>query len=49
MSGPTESAAEFALPGQIADRETVDGWKRWRLNRHSFVAAPESASTNTGR
>lgn len=30
----------FVLPGQIPDRETVEGWARWRLTRHDFVPAP---------
>ena len=31
---------EFVLPGPITDRETVAGWRQWRLTRHSFVPAP---------
>jgi len=30
----------FFLPGQIPDRETVEGWTQWRRTRHAFVAAP---------
>jgi chloramphenicol 3-O-phosphotransferase len=30
----------FILPGPVADRETVAGWRQWRLTRHSFVPAP---------
>ena len=30
----------FILPGPIADRETVAGWRQWRLTRHAFVPAP---------
>jgi hypothetical protein len=30
----------FVLPGPIADRETVAGWRQWRLTRDSFVPAP---------
>ncbi|MDG4803190.1 TniB family NTP-binding protein [Micromonospora sp. WMMD980] len=37
---PTTGTAPFILPGPITDRETVDGWRRWRLNRHAFVPAP---------
>jgi chloramphenicol 3-O-phosphotransferase len=33
-------AGGFALPGAIPDRETVAGWRQWRLTRHSFVPAP---------
>lgn len=33
-------AVPFILPGPIADRETVAGWRLWRLTRHSFVPAP---------
>ncbi|WUA12415.1 TniB family NTP-binding protein (plasmid) [Nocardia sp. NBC_01377] len=32
--------AQFILPGQVPDRETVEGWRRWRLSRHAFVPAP---------
>jgi len=32
--------AAFVLPGAIPDRETVEGWRRWRLSRHSFIPAP---------
>src|SRR5207244_1106796 len=37
--GDQEPAA-FVLPGAIPDRETVAGWRRWRLTRHAFVPAP---------
>jgi hypothetical protein len=30
----------FLLPAGAIDRETVEGWARWRRTRHSFVAAP---------
>jgi hypothetical protein len=30
----------FILPGPITDRETVEGWRQWRLTRHAFVPAP---------
>jgi len=30
----------FALPASIGNRETADGWRRWRLTRHTFVPAP---------
>ncbi len=30
----------FVLPNRLADRERVDGWKQWRLTRHSFAPAP---------
>ncbi len=33
-------AVPFIVPGPIADRETVAGWRQWRLTRHSFVPAP---------
>jgi hypothetical protein len=35
-----KGAVPFILPGPIADRETVAGWRQWRLTRHSFVPAP---------
>jgi len=38
---PGEAPVPFMLPGPIADRETVDGWRRWRLSRHAFVPAPQ--------
>ena len=30
----------FILPGPVTDRETVQGWRQWRLTRHTFVPAP---------
>ncbi len=43
-SVPTMASADdvvpFILPGPIADRETVAGWRQWRLTRHSFTPAP---------
>lgn len=41
-SGPKAASADavpFILPGPIADRETVAGWRQWRLTRHNFVPA----------
>ena len=35
----TSSLASF-LPGQAPDRETWEGWTRWRLTRRDFAAAP---------
>ncbi|MFD0393465.1 AAA family ATPase [Streptomyces nogalater] len=41
MSVEARLAAEgFILPGEVPDRETAEGWTRWRLTRHSFVPAP---------
>ncbi|MGY2151360.1 TniB family NTP-binding protein [Nocardia gipuzkoensis] len=37
---PVSTVAQFILPGQVPDRETVEGWTQWRLTRHSFVPAP---------
>ncbi|MFI5501080.1 TniB family NTP-binding protein [Nocardia asteroides] len=37
---PDHEVAQFVLPGTIPDRESVEGWKRWRLTRHNFVPAP---------
>jgi hypothetical protein len=31
----------FVLPSSIPDRESVDGWRRWRLTRHAFVPASQ--------
>ena len=28
------------LPGPVPDRETWEGWTRWRLTRRDFVPAP---------
>jgi hypothetical protein len=36
----TEPAAPFVLPAEIPDRETIEGWRQWRLTRHDFVPAP---------
>ncbi|MGH3293715.1 MAG: AAA family ATPase [Trebonia sp.] len=33
------SLASF-LPGRVHDRETWEGWTRWRLTRRDFTAAP---------
>lgn len=30
----------LAQPGAIPDRETVEGWSKWRLTRNDFVPAP---------
>jgi len=30
----------FILPGPVTDRETVEGWRQWRLTRHAFMPAP---------
>jgi chloramphenicol 3-O-phosphotransferase len=38
--GRGDDPVPFILPGPIADRETVAGWRQWRLTRHSFVPAP---------
>jgi hypothetical protein len=32
--------APFALPARTDDRETAEGWTRWRTTRHDFVSAP---------
>jgi hypothetical protein len=32
--------APFVLPGGTIDRETAEGWERWRVTRHRFVPAP---------
>jgi chloramphenicol 3-O-phosphotransferase len=31
----------FPLPGDAVDRETLQGWERWRRTRHNFVPAPK--------
>lgn len=35
-----EPMAPFLPPGAVIDRESVEGWARWRLMRHSFIPAP---------
>ncbi|MFJ3795279.1 ATP-binding protein [Streptomyces sp. NPDC090088] len=41
MSVEARLAAQgFILPGEVPDRETAEGWTRWRKTRHSFVPAP---------
>ena len=39
---PADHAARPAafLPGPVPDRETLEGWTRWRLTRRDFVPAP---------
>src|ERR1039457_6786326 len=36
---PAARPASF-LPGPVPDRETLEGWTRWRLTRRDFVPAP---------
>lgn len=33
------SAVAAILPGPVTDRETVEGWRQWRLTRHDFQPA----------
>lgn len=35
-----KTAAAFTLHGTLPDRETMDGWRRWRLTRHQYAPAP---------
>jgi hypothetical protein len=37
---PDSTVAQFILPGEIPDRETVEGWTQWRLTRNNFIPAP---------
>jgi hypothetical protein len=37
--GPAARPVAF-LPGPVPDRETLEGWTRWRLTRRDFVPAP---------
>src|ERR1700748_3602 len=39
VSPEPASLASF-LPGQVPDRETWEGWTRWRLTRRDFTPAP---------
>jgi hypothetical protein len=36
----------FTLPGAIPDRETLHGWRQWRLSRHAFLPAPRLSITD---
>lgn len=46
MSVEARLAAQgFILPGEVPDRETAEGWTRWRKTRHSFVPAPRIPRT----
>lgn len=38
--GPDYDPTPYILPGRIPDRETREGWERWRRTRHDFVPAP---------
>lgn len=37
---PQDHLVPFVLPGPAAERETLEGWTRWRQTRHAFVPAP---------
>ncbi|TMC10510.1 MAG: hypothetical protein E6J41_08070 [Chloroflexi bacterium] len=37
---PHDHLVPFVLPGPVAERETLEGWTRWRQTRHAFVPAP---------
>jgi AAA domain len=39
-AGPGTSSLASFLPGPVPDRETWEGWTRWRLARGSFTPAP---------
>jgi hypothetical protein len=38
--GPGTVRPATFLPGPVPDRETLEGWTRWRLTRRDFVPAP---------
>ena len=38
--GPGTVRPATFLPGPVPDRETLEGWTRWRLTRRDFVRAP---------
>ena len=38
--GPGPARPAGFLPGPVPDRETLEGWTRWRLTRRDFVPAP---------
>jgi hypothetical protein len=37
------------LPGPVPDRESLEGWARWRLTRRDFVPAPAIAAAEHAR
>jgi hypothetical protein len=39
-AGPEASSLASFLPGPVPDRETWEGWTRWRLTRRDFGPAP---------
>ena len=39
-AGPGTSSPASFLPGPVPDRETWEGWTRWRLTRRGFTPAP---------
>ena len=39
-SGDRAARPAVFLPGPMPDRETLEGWTRWRLTRRDFVPAP---------
>ncbi len=39
-SGRRAARPASFLPGPVPDRETLEGWTRWRLTRRDFVPAP---------
>jgi hypothetical protein len=39
-TGPEPSRLASFLPGPVPDRETWEGWTRWRLTRRDFTPAP---------
>ncbi|MBN1171082.1 MAG: AAA family ATPase [Micromonosporaceae bacterium] len=44
-----DAPSSFILPGPITDRETVEGWQRWRRTRHAFVPAPRLSTADYRR
>jgi hypothetical protein len=45
---PAARPAAF-LPGPVPDRETLEGWTRWRLTRRDFVPAPVITAAERAR
>src|SRR5712671_2614967 len=39
-AGREASSLASFLPGPVPDRETWEGWTRWRLTRRDFTPAP---------
>ncbi len=48
-SGRRAARPALFLPGPMPDRETLEGWTRWRLTRRDFVPAPAFTADDHAR